>query len=37
MTITHDYEDDWDYVSKKPKKPTVYDDDDMSDHGTVED
>jgi hypothetical protein len=19
MTITHDYEDDWDYVNKKPK------------------
>jgi len=36
MTITHDYDDDWDYVSKKPKSKKAIEDD-YDERTTVED
>jgi len=37
MTITHDYDDDWDYVSKKPKNKNTLIDDSEDSRTTIED
>jgi hypothetical protein len=37
MTITHDYDDDWDFVSKNKKDPDKTIEDGHDDRGTVED
>lgn len=37
MTITHDYDDDWDYVSRKFKKKGKLIDDSNEERQTIED